>query len=52
MVKQIKKNNKKYFQCEVCKFVYEDQKMGGKCQAWCDKNPTCNLEITKNAVQL
>jgi len=52
MVKELEKNNKKYFQCETCKFAYEDKDWAGKCQAWCDEHSSCNLEITKNAVQL
>jgi len=52
MVKEIEKNNKKYFQCESCGFHYEDKEMSEKCQAWCDEHHSCSMEITKHAVQL
>lgn len=51
MVKLIKKQNKKYYQCEVCKFKYEDKKYADKCEKWCKKYKSCNLEITKYAVK-
>lgn len=52
MVKEIDKNDKKYFQCESCGFYYEGEEIAGKCQAWCDEHHSCNIEITKQAVQL
>ena len=42
---------KKFYQCEECKFLYEDKNWAEKCQAWCKENNSCNLEITKHAVK-
>ena len=52
MVKEIGKNDKKYFQCESCGFYYEDKEIAEKCQAYCDEHHSCSLEITKHAVQI
>ena len=50
MVKEEIINGKKYSQCEECKFYYKDKKWAEKCQAWCKEKHSCNVEITKNAV--
>ena len=50
MVKEIKKDNQTFYQCEECKFLYKDKNWAEKCQAWCKENNSCNLEITKHAV--
>ncbi|MBS3101921.1 hypothetical protein J4458_00560 [Candidatus Woesearchaeota archaeon] len=52
MVKTIEKNNKKYFQCEICGFVYKTKELAQKCEVWCEKYKSCNVEITKYAVSL
>ena len=49
MVKEIEKQGRKFYQCEKCKFVYEDKNWAEKCEAWCKENNSCNLEITKHA---
>jgi len=52
MVKQINKNNKAYYICQECNFAYEDKHMAKKCENWCKKHHSCNLEITKHAVDI
>ena len=52
MVKEIEKNDKKYYKCESCGFFYEGKEIAEKCQAWCDEHHSCNIEITKHAVEL
>lgn len=49
MVEKIK--NRKYYECEECKLVYEDRKWAEKCEKWCKKNKSCNIEITKHAIK-
>ena len=49
MVKLNKKN--KCSQCEECKMIYKNKKWAEKCEAWCKKNHSCNLEITKYAIK-
>jgi len=50
MVKEIKKLEKKYFECEECNFVYKDKKFAKECEDYCKKYHSCNTEITKRAV--
>ena len=50
MEEEIKKVDKTYYTCEICKFTYEDKEWDEKCQAWCDEHQPCNMEITKHAV--
>jgi hypothetical protein len=52
MVGEIKKENKTYFACKICKFAYEDKDWAEKCEAWCDEHHSCNIEITKHAISL
>ncbi len=51
MVKEEIKNNKNYFICEECDFAYEVEKWAKKCEGWCKEHHSCNIEITKHAVQ-
>jgi hypothetical protein len=39
-----------FYQCEECKLLYEDISWAEKCEAWCKKYKSCNLEITKHSV--
>ncbi|MBI2105824.1 hypothetical protein HYT56_03230 [Candidatus Woesearchaeota archaeon] len=52
MVKEIKKENKKYYQCEICKFYYKEKKWAEKCENFCKKHNSCSLEITRHAVEI
>jgi len=51
MVKEITKNNKTYYQCEACGFFYKEREIAQKCQDFCNKYKSCNLEIIKYAVK-
>ncbi len=37
--------------CEECNFAYKDKEWAKKCEAWCKKYHSCNIDITKHAVQ-
>jgi len=50
MVKIIEQENNKYYQCEACGLKYEEKDWAEKCEAWCRKNKSCNLEIIKHAI--
>ncbi len=50
MVKEIKNNKRRVYQCEECGFVYAAQELAKKCEAWCKAHKSCNLSITKFAV--
>lgn len=47
----IKKDEMVYFECEECKLLYKEKMWAEKCEAWCTKNKSCNLEITKHSVK-
>jgi hypothetical protein len=36
--------------CKVCGLVYEKKEIAEKCRKWCDKYKSCNLKISKNAL--
>lgn len=51
MAEEIEKEGKKYYRCIECGLMYSDKKTAQKCQQWCAKNKSCNLEIIKYAVK-
>ncbi len=40
----------KYYICEECRFKYKDKELAQKCEKWCKKHKSCNLNITKYAI--
>ena len=42
---------KKLFQCKECGLYYKTKEMVQKCELWCKKHKSCNLEITKHALK-
>ncbi len=38
------------YQCEECDLLYQQPSWAEKCEAWCKKHKSCNLEITSHAV--
>lgn len=52
MIKGIIKETGNYYQCKECKLVYKDKNWAEKCEEWCKKNRSCNLEITKHATNI
>jgi len=51
MVKEIKKNQTIYFECEECSLLYKEKAWAIKCQKWCSQNKSCNLDIIKRAIK-
>jgi len=49
MVKQKTTKNQDLFICEDCKLAYKEETWATKCEKWCKKHKTCNLEITKHS---
>lgn len=43
-----KKN--KLYKCPACGLKYKEQEWAEKCEEWCKKHKSCNLEITKHAL--
>lgn len=40
----------KFYKCEICGLIYKNKKIAEKCQDWCEKYKSCNLKISKNAL--
>lgn len=51
MVKEIKNRDKKIYQCEECKLLYNEKKWAEKCEEWCKKYHTCNITITRHRIK-
>ena len=51
MAKEVEKEKRIYFQCEECKFLYETKELAEKCESWCKEHHSCNIEITKHAIE-
>jgi len=52
MVKEIIRENTKYFRCGECGMYYKTRELAQKCEDFCGKNNACNMEIMKHAVEL
>ena len=52
MVKKFTKNNKTYYICVECNFAYKDKEIATKCEKWCRERHSCNMEITRHAVEI
>lgn len=51
MVKNVLQQNKKLYQCEECGLKYSEKEWAEKCEAWCKKYKSCNLEIIDHAIK-
>lgn len=40
-----------YYECPECGLEYKEKKWAEKCEEWCSKHKSCNLEITKQAIK-
>lgn len=38
------------YKCPECGLEYKEKEWAEKCEAWCKKHKSCNLEITKHAI--
>lgn len=50
MVKEIKKENKVYYQCEICGYYYDTEGLAKQCENWCREHKSCNSEIIKQSI--
>ncbi len=48
-MKPLEKEGKTLYQCEECLLKYEDAEWAEKCEAWCKKTNSCNLDIIAHA---
>lgn len=51
MVRTISRDDKNLYQCQACGFHYVSKETAEKCEAWCKRTNSCNLEIIKNAIE-
>ncbi|BCX15804.1 MAG: hypothetical protein KatS3mg098_033 [Candidatus Parcubacteria bacterium] len=47
--KSLSQNKKKLFSCPECGLRYRDKDLAKKCQQWCKKYHSCNIEIASLA---
>ncbi|MDH5695920.1 MAG: hypothetical protein OEZ00_04865 [Dehalococcoidia bacterium] len=52
VVRETKKNGKILYICEECGFAYERKEWAEKCQQWCKRHQSCNVEIIQHGVPL
>ena len=38
----------KLFECKECNMLYKEKELAEKCENWCRKYKSCNLEFVKN----
>ena len=50
MVRDIEKNSKKFYFCDVLIIAYTDKKIVSDCENFCAIHNSCSMEITKHAV--
>ncbi len=41
----------KLYQCKICHLKYNEKKWAKKCQSWCKKHKSCNIEILKHVIE-
>ena len=47
----MKDKDKYQYVCPECKLHYMEESWAKKCESWCRKYKTCNLEITAHAFE-
>jgi hypothetical protein len=47
----VKNAGSNLYECEECKMFYREKSLAEKCEAWCKKYKSCNLEIVKYAIK-
>ena len=45
------KHDNEIHQCSECGLHYADKAQAEKCEAWCKEHHSCNLEITRHALE-
>ena len=50
MVREKTVNGKKTYMCEECSLAYLSVERAKECESWCNKHKSCNISITKYAI--
>ena len=45
-------SEKKLYQCPICRLRYQEKEWAVKCEDWCKKYKSCNLEIIKHQIKV
>ncbi|MBS3126690.1 hypothetical protein J4228_00835 [Candidatus Woesearchaeota archaeon] len=51
MVKEAKERKGTFYLCPQCNMKYAEKSTAEKCEAWCKKYHSCNINIIKYAVK-
>lgn len=51
MNREMVKKDNNFYTCKICQLSYKEKKWAERCDAWCRKNKSCNLEITRHAIK-
>lgn len=51
MKSEIIPENEKLYQCPECDVHYDDEATAKRCEAWCKKHQSRNLEITRHSAE-
>lgn len=45
------KKTENLYKCGICELIYKEKRLDEKCEEWCKKNNSCNLNITKHSIK-
>ena len=40
------------YKCMKCGWLYKDEDLAKKCEKWCKKHKSCNLDIAQHAIKI
>ncbi len=50
-MKNLGSEKQRLYQCNICKLNYKEKEWAEKCEDWCRKYKSCNLAITRHALE-
>ena len=50
-MERIKGERGPLYRCSECGFHYHEETLAKRCETWCREHKSCNVEITKNAIE-
>ena len=52
MVEETNLEGKIVFKCMKCGWIYRDEESAMKCQQWCEKHDSCDMELTRHSLKM
>lgn len=52
MVEETNFEGKIVYKCMECGWMYKDITFAKKCERWCRKHKSCNLNLVKHAIKI